>query len=85
MLIINTPDHGLLINDERPFSCTPNNLMGVSNPKEGSNYVGIVTHIMASKDGREYITAPLDGFLEKFDTSAEELNLPNLNHVFLLS
>ena len=44
---------------------TPNNLMGISNPKEGSNYVGLVTHIMVSKDGREYITAPLDGFLEK--------------------
>jgi outer membrane protein OmpA-like peptidoglycan-associated protein len=43
----------------------PNNVMGVSNPKEGNNYIGLVTHIVASKDGREYITAPLDGYLEK--------------------
>ncbi len=43
----------------------PNNAMGISNPKEGNNYIGLVTHLVASKDGREYITAPLDGYLEK--------------------
>ncbi|NNK81439.1 MAG: OmpA family protein, partial [Flavobacteriales bacterium] len=43
----------------------PKNAMGIANPKDGDNYIGISTHLVASRDGRGYITAPLDGFLEK--------------------
>lgn len=43
----------------------PKNSMGISNPKDGSNYVGLATHLVASRDGREYITSALDGFLVK--------------------
>ncbi len=43
----------------------PKNVMGISNPKDGSNYIGIVTHLVASRDSREYITSALDGFLAK--------------------
>ncbi|NNC82968.1 MAG: OmpA family protein [Flavobacteriales bacterium] len=50
---------------EFPDVGAPKNVMGICNPKDGDNYVGISTHLVASKDGRMYITAPLDGYLEK--------------------
>ncbi|NND94342.1 MAG: OmpA family protein [Flavobacteriales bacterium] len=50
---------------EFPDVGAPKNAMGIANPKDGDNYIGISTHLVASRDGRGYITAPLDGFLEK--------------------
>lgn len=50
---------------EYPDVGAPKNVMGISNPKDGDNYIGITTHLVASRDGRGYITAPLDGYLEK--------------------
>ena len=43
----------------------PQNAMGICNPKDGNNYAGMLVHNVASKDGREYITSQLDGFLAK--------------------
>jgi outer membrane protein OmpA-like peptidoglycan-associated protein len=43
----------------------PKNSMGTSNPKDGKNYAGISTFLVASKDGRMYLTSGLDGYLEK--------------------
>lgn len=50
---------------EYPEIGVPKNYMGVSNPKDGDNYIGIAIHLVASKDGREYITSQMNEFLKK--------------------
>lgn len=50
---------------EYPEIAAPDNLLGRSNPKDGDNYVGILLHNVASKDGRMYITTPLKTMLKK--------------------
>jgi outer membrane protein OmpA-like peptidoglycan-associated protein len=50
---------------EYPEIGAPDNALGRSNPKEGDNYVGLLLHNVASKDGRMYITSELNTMLKK--------------------